>query len=165
MTSGGSAEHSFGHSSAQSPDTAGQRHVGEVATETGARRRRSGQTIAYTVTTLAGGIGALVVLGGTVFSEDASVVDFLLWGALAALLFASAAHQWWFAGAAEDRSQRIVACTSSAEVEATAQQAVGEVDTVRRLRVAHPGLGLRDAYELMQAHKREDKQEQPRDNA
>ncbi|MGX1856633.1 hypothetical protein ACWIFB_04270 [Dietzia sp. NPDC055340] len=157
MTSGGSAE--------QSPHSADRPAVGEVATETGARRRRSGQTIAYTVTTLAGGIGALVVLGGTVFSEDASVVDFLLWGALAALLFASAAHQWWFAGAAEDRSQRIVAGISSAEVEATAQQAAGEVDTVRRLRVAHPGLGLRDAYELMQAHKRGDKQEQPRDNA
>lgn len=62
------------------------------------RRPRSLLTIAYTAATLFGGLGALVVLVVTLTSAgDAGALDVLLWGALAVLLLAAAAHQWWFA--------------------------------------------------------------------
>lgn len=110
------------------------------------------QIIAYTAATLLGGISALVALGGVLAGGESALLDVLLWGALAVLLFGSAVHEWWFAGLAADRSGRVAHEISSDEVEATARESTGQVDTVRRLRVAHPKLSLRDAYELARAH-------------
>lgn len=117
----------------------------------GAGQSRSGGTIAYTVVALLGGVSALVALGGAVAEEESSVLDVVLWGALTVAMFGTAAHQWWFAGRAEDRSRRIADGISSAEVEATALDSDGEIDTIRRLRVAHPGLRLQDAYGLVKS--------------
>lgn len=120
---------------------------------TAGNRSRGVQTIAYTAVTAIGGVSALVFLGFSVVQGDPTVVDVLLWGALAVLLLGSAVHQWWFAGRAADRSRHIHAEITEAEVDAFARESTGNVDLVRRLRVAYPGLSLRDGYELMQAHK------------
>lgn len=117
------------------------------------RRPRSLQTIALTAGTVIAGIGALVLLGYELVESNSSLLDILLWCALVVLLFGSAAHRWWFAGRAADRSRDIVEDVSAAEVEEIAQESTGEVDLVRRLRVAHPGLSLRDAHQLMLAYK------------
>lgn len=114
---------------------------------------RSLTTVAYTLVTLVAGVSALVVLGFVLAEGDSSVLDVLLWGALSVLLLGSAVHQWWFAGRAADRSRHIHDEITRAQVTAVARESNGEIDTVRRLRVANPGLSLRDAYELMQAHK------------
>ena len=103
----------------------------------------------YTATTLLGGIGALVILAFTVTAADSSVLDVLLWGALAVLLFAAAAREWWFKGVELDRSRGAAAQISPAEIAAAARESSGEVETVRRLRQAHPGLRLVDAVNLV----------------
>lgn len=126
---------------------------GDEASDLG--RRRSLQTVVYTGVTLISGVGALVILGFVLAEGDSSVLDVLWWGALSVLLLGSAAHQWWFAGRPADRSRHIHDEITRAEVAAVARESNGEIDAVRRLRVAHPGLGLRDAYELMQAYKLE----------
>lgn len=118
------------------------------------QRSRSRQTIAYTAITAIAGVSALVILGFLVVQGEPTVVDGLLWGALAVLLLGSAVHQWWFAGRAADRSQHIVEEFTDSQVDSIAANSDGDIDTVRRLREARPGLSLRDAYELMQAHKR-----------
>lgn len=127
-------------------------NVSDQAGSTGGRSRGL-QTIAYTAATLIGGVSALVILGFSVAQGDPTVVDVLLWGALAVLLLGAAVHQWWFAGRAADRSRHIHSEITAAEVAATARESNGDVDLVRRLRVANPGLSLRDGYELMQSHK------------
>lgn len=120
---------------------------------TDGKRSRSFQTVAYTAVTAIGGVSALTILGFSVVQGDPTVVDVLLWGALAVLLLGSAVHQWWLSGRAADRSRHIHAEITAAEVDAFARESTGNVDLVRRLRVAYPGLSLRDGYELMQAHK------------
>ena len=117
-------------------------------------RSRGVQTVAYTAVTVIAGVGALVFLGFEVVEGGTTVVDVLWWSALAVLLLGSAAHQWWFAGRAADRSQHIVEEFTDSQVDSIAANSDGDIDTVRRLREARPGLSLRDAYELMQAHKR-----------
>ncbi|WP_216695024.1 hypothetical protein [Dietzia psychralcaliphila] len=111
------------------------------------------QTVAYVAATVLGGIGALVVAAVELTSPEAGTLDVLLWSALAVLLFAAAARRWWFGASGEDRSRRIAAELGATEVAEAVQASSGEVDAVRRLRVAHPGLGLRDAYELVQRHR------------
>lgn len=111
-------------------------------------------TVAYTLATLLAGIGALVVLVTTVFSPDTSDVEVLLWGALAALLFVSAAREWWCRDRELERSQRTAHGIEPEEVQRIAEDSSGEVDTIRKLRVAHPGLRLQDAYELVKSPQR-----------
>ena len=139
----------------------GERTTGDRpdrASSTGGPSRNGGPsrgfpTIAYTVVTAIGGVSALTFLGYSVAQGAPTVVDVLLWGALAVLLLGSAVHQWWFAGRAADRSRHIHAEITADEVDAFARESTGNVDLVRRLRVAYPGLSLRDGYELMQAHR------------
>lgn len=139
----------------------GERTTGDRpdrASSTGGPSRNGGPsrgfpTIAYTVVTAIGGVSALTFLGFSVAQGAPTVVDVLLWGALAVLLLGSAVHQWWFAGRAADRSRHIHAEITADEVDAFARESTGNVDLVRRLRVAYPGLSLRDGYELMQAHR------------
>lgn len=119
-------------------------------------RARSTMTVAYTLATVLGGIGALVVLVTTLASSsDASMLDGVLWGALAVLLFGSAANEWWLRDRAEERSQRIVEGVEHEEIADIAEESSGEIDTIRRLRVAHPGLGLKDARDLVKRHQHE----------
>ena len=120
---------------------------------TDGKRSRSFQTVAYTAVTAIGGVSALTILGFSVVQGDPTVVDVLLWGALAVLLLGSAVHQWWLSGRAADRSRHIHAEITAAEGDAFARESTGNLDLVRRLRVAYPGLSLRDGYELMQAHR------------
>ena len=139
----------------------GERTTGDRpdrASSTGGPSRNGGPsrgfpTIAYTVVTAIGVVSALTFLGFSVAQGAPTVVDVLLWGALAVLLLGSAVHQWWFAGRAADRSRHIHAEITADEVDAFARESTGNVDLVRRLRVAYPGLSLRDGYELMQAHR------------
>lgn len=107
----------------------------------------------YTAATLLGGIAALVVLVFTVMAPDASVLDVLLWGALAVLLFAAAAREWWFKGIEAERSRQAVAQIPPSEIAKTARESSGEVETVRKLRQAHPGLRLVDAVNLVRDQK------------
>lgn len=111
-------------------------------------RPRSLQTVAYVAATVLGGIGALVVAVVELVSPDVGVLDVLVWGALAILLVSAAAHRWWFGGRAEERSRLVAGNLGLAQVEDAERSSSGEIDAIRRLRVAHPGLGLRDAYEL-----------------
>ncbi|WP_010539764.1 hypothetical protein [Dietzia alimentaria] len=112
-------------------------------------RSRSMLAVVYTATTLLGGIGALVVLVVTATAPDASALDVLLWGALAVLLFAAAAREWWFKGIEINRSRRAAQRVSSSEIAATARESSSEVETVRKLRRAHPDLRLVDAVNLV----------------
>ncbi|MBB1033632.1 hypothetical protein G6031_04420 [Dietzia sp. CQ4] len=107
------------------------------------------QTVVYVATTALGGIGALVVATVELLSPEAGTFDVLLWSALAVLLLAAAARRWWFGASGEDRSRRIASELGADEVAEAVQASSGEVDAVRRLRVAHPGLGLRDAVDLV----------------
>ncbi|GLB65167.1 hypothetical protein NCCP2495_30470 [Dietzia sp. NCCP-2495] len=118
------------------------------------RHPRDLQTVVVTAGTVIAGCGALVLLGFEVLEGDSSVLDVLLWCALVVLLFGAAAHQWWFADRAADRSRDITEGVTDADVETLARESIGDVDLVRRLRVAFPGLNLRDAYELVQDRKR-----------
>ncbi|WP_354055152.1 hypothetical protein [Dietzia sp. 2505] len=115
------------------------------------------QTVAYVVATVLGGIGALVVATVELLSPEAGTFDVLLWSALAVLLLAAAARRWWFGASGEDRSRRVASELGAAEVAEAVQASSGEVDAVRRLRVAHPGLGLRDAVELVRRHGGDDR--------
>lgn len=119
----------------------------------GGVRSRSLLTVAYTAATVVGGISALVVLASTVTSSDASVLDVLLWGALAVLLFAAGAREWWFRGFEIDRSRRAAAQIPPSEVAMTARESSGEIETIRRLRQAYPDLSLRDAVNLVRGQK------------
>lgn len=107
--------------------------------------------MAYTAVAMVGGISALVTLGSTVSSPDASVLDVLLWGSLAVLLFAAAAREWWFRGFDIDRSRRAAAQIPESEVAMTARESSGEIETIRRLRETHPDLRLRDAVNLVKS--------------
>ena len=111
--------------------------------------QRGPQTVAYVAATALGGVGALVVATVELTSPEAGTLDFLLWSALAVLLLAAAARRWWFGASGEDRSRRIASELGAGEVAEAVRGSSGEVDAVRRLRVAHPGLGLRDAVELV----------------
>ena len=124
--------------------------TGEVVP--GGPRLRSGQTVAYAVATVLGGLGALVVAAVELTSGDAGTLDVVLWSALAVLLFSAAAGRWWFGGHTLKRSRLVAADLGPAQVADAERASAGEIDTVRRLRVAHPGLGLRDAYELVKRH-------------
>ncbi|MDV8000171.1 hypothetical protein [Rhodococcus sp. IEGM 1408] len=115
-------------------------------------RPRGLQTVAYVAATALGGIGALVVAVVELVSPDASLFDVLVWGALAILLLGAAAHRWWFGGRAEERSHLVAVNLGRVEVADAERSSSGEIDTVRRLRSAHPRLGLRDAYELVKLH-------------
>lgn len=137
-------------------DHPGNTSAGEDAAESGGVRSRTVMSVAYTATTLLGGIAALVVLAFTVTASDASVVDVLLWGALAVLLFAAAAREWWFKGVELDRSRDAAGQISASEISAAARESSGEVETVRRLRQAHPGLRLVDAVNLVRDQKSSD---------
>lgn len=117
-------------------------------------RSRSTVTVAYTLATVLGGIGALVVLGEMLADPDASIVSVLLWAALAVLLFGSAVREWWFRDREAERSRLIVAGIEADEVAEIAQASSGEIDTIRRLRVAHPGLRLEDARDVVKDHQR-----------
>lgn len=117
-------------------------------------RSRSTITVAYTLATVIGGISALFVLATTLAEPDSSVIEVLLWGALALLLFGSAVREWWFREREVERSRRIVARIEHEEIEETARASSSEVDTIRRLRVAHPGLRLEDARNLVKDHPR-----------
>ncbi|MCT1639634.1 hypothetical protein [Dietzia cinnamea] len=119
------------------------------------RRPRSGAMIAYVVATAAGGVGALVIAAVLLLSGSASAVDVLLWAAMAVLLLGAAAHRWWLGGRNEERSRRIAAAIRPEQVAAAIRGSSGEIDAVRRLRVSHPGLGLRHAYDLYQHYARE----------
>lgn len=138
------------------PESPGNGSAGDGAAESGGVRSRSLLTVVYTATTLIGGIAALVVLAFTVTASDASVLDLLLWGALAVLLFAAAAREWWLKGMELDRSRRAVEQISPSEIAALARDSSGEVETVRRLRQAHPGLSLIDAVNLVRGQKSAD---------
>lgn len=127
--------------------------AGDGAAETGGARSRSLLTVAYTAATLLGGIAALVTLGATLTSSDASALDVLLWGALAVLLFGAAAREWWFKGIEAERSRQAVAQIPPSEIAKTARESSGEVETVRKLRQAHPGLRLVDAVNLVRDQK------------
>lgn len=127
--------------------------AGHEAAETGGTQSRSLLTVVYTAATLLGGIAALVVLVFTVMAPDASVLDVLLWGALAVLLFAAAAREWWFKGIEAERSRQAVAQIPPSEIAKTARESSGEVETVRKLRQAHPGLRLVDAVNLVRDQK------------
>ena len=83
---------------------------------------------------------------------EIGVLDVLLWSALAVLMFGAAAHQWFFEGQNDERSRRIAAVLGPEDVAEVMEFANGEIDAVRRLRVAHPGLSLRDAYDLVKHH-------------
>lgn len=115
-------------------------------------RPRGLQTVAYVAATALGGIGALVVAVVELVSPDFGVLDVLVWGALAILLVSAAAHRWWFGGRAEERSRLVAGNLGLAQVRDAQRDSSGEIDAIRRLRVAHPGLGLRDAYELAKRH-------------
>lgn len=117
-----------------------------------ARRSRSGQAVAYVAATALGGLGALVVMAMELVSGDGAVLDVLLWAALAVFLFGAAAHRWWLGGRNEERSRRIAAAIRPHQLASAVDGSAGEVDAVRRLRVSHPGLGLRDAVELVRGH-------------
>ena len=119
-------------------------------------RSRSLLSLAYTAATLLGGIAALVILAFTVIAADSSVLDVLLWVALAVLLFAAAAREWWFKSAELDRSRGAFPQISPAEIAAAARESSGEVETVRRLRQAHPGLRLVDAVNLVRGQNSSD---------
>lgn len=113
---------------------------------------RGPQTVAYVAATALGGIGALVMATVELASPEAGTFDVLLWSALAVLLFAAAARRWWFGASGEERSRRIASELGAGEVAEAVQASSGEVDAVRRLRVAHPGLGLRDSVDLVRRH-------------
>lgn len=98
------------------------------------------------------GVVALVAATGELTSGDPGVLDVLLWSALAVLMFGAAAHQWFFEGQNDERSRRIAAVLGPEDVAEVMEFANGEIDAVRRLRVAHPGLSLRDAYDLVKHH-------------
>lgn len=115
-------------------------------------RQRSLRVVAYVAATGLGGISALVVLVGTLSSADATAVDVLMWAALAVLLLGAAAHQWFFEGKNDERSRRIAGVLGPEDVAEAVESSTGQVDAVRRLRVAHRGLSLRDAYELVKQH-------------
>lgn len=110
---------------------------------------RSTLTIAYVAATVLGGVGALVMVVMEATAPDASRLDLLVWSALALLLFVSAGYRWWRGGHGEERSRRVVATLGPEQVVAAVEGSDGEVDAVRRLRRAHPGLTLRDAVELV----------------
>ncbi|WP_440220676.1 hypothetical protein [Dietzia sp. MNB45] len=118
-------------------------------------RSRGRTAVAYVAATVLGGLGALVVVVVQVLSGRAAMLDVLLWLAMAVMLFGAAAHRWWLGGRNEERSRRIAASIRPEQIAAAMRGSSGEIDAVRRLRVAHPGLGLRDAYELYQHHSRE----------
>lgn len=113
---------------------------------------RSLQARAYVAATVLGGLGALLVGLMQLASPEVRILEVLVWGALAVVLFGAAAHRWWFGGRAEERSRLVAANLGPAQVADAERASAGEIDTVRRLRVAHPGLGLRDAYELTKRH-------------
>lgn len=113
---------------------------------------RGPQTVAYVAATTLGGVGAFVVATVEMVSPEAGTFDVLLWSALAVLLLAAAARRWWFGASGEDRSRRIASELGAGEVVEAVQASSGEVDAVRRLRAAYPGLGLRDAYQLVQRY-------------
>lgn len=113
---------------------------------------RSALTIAYVAATVLGGVGALVMVLMVATAPDASALDLLVWSALALLLFASAAYRWWRGGHAEERSRRVAGVIGSEHVASAAEGSGSEVETVRRLRRAHPGLSLRDAVGLVRRH-------------
>lgn len=117
-------------------------------------RSRTGVTVAYVIATGAGGLGALVVAAVQLLSGRAELLDVLLWAAMAVLLLGAAAHHWWLGGRNEERSLRIAAAIRPEQIAAAVRGSSGEIDAVRRLRVAHPGLGLRDAYDLYRGHTR-----------
>ncbi|MCT2116734.1 hypothetical protein M3D93_03050 [Dietzia cinnamea] len=119
------------------------------------RRPRGGATIAYVVATAAGGAGALVIAAAQLASGSPSVMDVLLWAAIAVFLLGGAAHRWWLGGRNEERSLRSAAAIRPEQVAAAIRGSSGEIDAVRRLRVSHPGLGLRHAYDLYQHYERE----------
>lgn len=124
-----------------------------MTAEASTPRQRSLSVVAYVAATALGGIGALIVVAVTVVSAaDATALDVLLWSALAVLLFGAAAHGWFFNGRNEARSGRIVALLGPDEIAEAVSPATGEIDAVRRLRVAHRGLSLRDAHELVRRH-------------
>lgn len=118
------------------------------------RRPRGGAMVAYVIATAAGGAGALVIVAAQLLSGSPSVMDVLLWAAVAVLLLGAAAHRWWLGGRNEERSLRIAAAIRPEQIAAAVRGSSGEIDAVRRLRVAHPGLGLRDAYDLYRGHTR-----------
>ena len=74
----------------------------------------------------------------------------------AVLLFAAAAREWWFKGVELDRSRSAAGQISASEISAAARESSGEVETVRRLRQAHPGLRLVDAVNLVRDQKSSD---------
>lgn len=118
-------------------------------------RSRGRKAVAYVAATVLGGLGALVVAATQMLSGRVAVLDVLLWSALAVMLFGAAARRWWLGGRNEERSRRIAASIRPEQVAAAMRGSSGEIDAVRRLRVAHPGLGMRDAHELYQHHSRE----------
>ncbi|UVE94121.1 hypothetical protein [Dietzia sp. B32] len=132
----------------RTPDRAG-------ATIEPVTRSRGRTTVAYVVATGLGGFGALVIAVEQMLSGRAGMLDVLLWAALAVLLIGAAAHSWWLGGRNEERSRRIAASVRPDQITAAVRGSSGEIDAVRRLRVAHPGLGLRDAFELYQRHTRD----------
>ncbi|KAA0918214.1 hypothetical protein [Dietzia sp. ANT_WB102] len=115
-------------------------------------RSRGRATVAYVAATVLGGLGALVIVAVQLLSGRAAVLDVLVWSALAVMLLGAAAHRWWLGGRNEERSRRIAETIRSEQVATAVRGSSGDIDAVRRLRVAHPGLGLRDAYELYQRH-------------
>lgn len=135
------------------PDDSTSRGSGAPAT-TGARTTgvRSGWGLVYLAVTVIGGIDALILLVTALFSAETGALDAVRWALVAVLLLGAAAHHWWFAGRAEERSRRIAAGLGAADVAGARRSASGTVAAVRNLRAAHPGLGLRDARDLVVQH-------------
>ena len=138
------------------PDSSRNASAGDEIAGTDDVRSRSLLAVVYTATTVLGGIGALVVLVVTATAPDASALDVLLWGALAVLLFAAAAREWWFKGIENNRSRRAAQQISPSEIVATARESSSEVATIRKLRRAHPDLRLVDAVTLVRDGKPSD---------
>jgi|SRR5690625_602683 len=115
-------------------------------------RSRSRAAVGFVAVTGLGGLGALVMAGEGLLRGRTGMLDVLLWSALAVLLLGAAAHRWWLGSRNEERSLRIAAGIRPEQIAAAVRGSSGELDAVRRLRVAHPGLGLRDAYDLYRHH-------------
>ena len=116
------------------------------------RGRGRGEVI-FSAAIAVAGIGALALGVAALFAPESGVSEILRWTALAVLLLGAAAHRWWFAGRAEERSRRIAAELGPADVAEAERESSGEIQTIRRMRVAHPGLGLRDARDLVVRHR------------
>ncbi len=114
--------------------------------------RRSMRTIAYVAATVLGGLGALVLVVMELGAQDGRTFQVLAWVMLAVLMFGSAAYRWWRGGHAEHRSGRVARAVEPAHISEAVEGAGGEADAVRRLRRAHPGLGLREAVDLVRDH-------------